>query len=64
MSAEFPQQLGLGVQGVRQPARVHRDAVDELLIKPQQPHRERGGPELGKSEIGCDDGGDARYVGG
>jgi len=30
MAAKFPQQLRLGVEHVRQPARVHRDAVSEL----------------------------------
>jgi hypothetical protein len=30
---------------VRHPAQVHRDAIRELLIKPQQPHRERAVPK-------------------
>jgi hypothetical protein len=63
MAAEFPEQFGFGVQDVRQPARVRRDAIGKLLIEPQPPHRERGGAEICKPEIGCDDGGDARHVG-
>ena len=43
MAAEFPQQLGLGVEHVRQPARVHRDAVHQFVIEPQQSNSERGG---------------------
>jgi hypothetical protein len=64
MAAEFPQQLRLGVEDVRQPARVHRDAIGELLVEPQQSNRERGGAEIGEPEIGFDDGGHARHVGG
>jgi hypothetical protein len=44
--------------------RVHRDAVDKLLIQPQQPNRERGAAEICKSEIGRDHGGDARRIAG
>ena len=56
--------LKLGVQGVRHAPGIHRDAVHQFLIEPQQPHRERGGAEICKPEIGCDDSGDARHVGG
>jgi hypothetical protein len=61
--AEFQQHLRLGVEHVRHAARVHRDAVDELLIQPQQPNRERGGAEICEPEIGRDDGGDGRLAG-
>jgi len=46
MATEFLQQLQLGVEHLRHAARVHRDAVDDFLIKPQQPHRELGGAEI------------------
>jgi hypothetical protein len=51
-------------EDVRHPARVHRHAVRELLVKPQQPLRERDGAEIREPEIGCNDGGDARRVAG
>jgi hypothetical protein len=56
-AAEFLQQLGLNIEHVRQSPGIHRDAVHQFLIKPQQPHRERGDAEICKPEIGCDDGG-------
>ena len=58
MAAELPQQLWLGVEHVRHAARVHRDAVDELLIEPKQSHRERGGAEIREPEVGSDDSGE------
>ena len=64
IAAEFAQQPGLGVEATRHAVRVHRDAVRELLVEPRRPHHERGGAEIGEPEIGCDDGGDARRVGG
>jgi hypothetical protein len=45
-------------------ARIHRDAVHQFLTEPQQSNRERGCAEIGEPEIGFDDGGDARHVGG
>jgi hypothetical protein len=49
-------------EDVPHPASRHRHAVRELLVEPQQPHRELA--EIREPEIGCDHGGDARHVGG
>jgi ABC-type iron transport system FetAB ATPase subunit len=46
MAAEFPQQLRLNIEHVRQSPGIHRDAVHQFLIEPQQPHRERGSAEI------------------
>jgi len=65
MAAELLQQLRLCVEQIRHALQCrHRHAISHFLLKQQKPLRERCGPEILETFIGCDDEGDVLRVGG